>query len=129
MDEYLFILPTAIFLPRKTMEDKRVALNLNQYHNWQYHMRNQIKQLFVPKEPYHPFKARRVRISYECHSKSNRKYDTMNKVALIDKYFCDWLVKREFIPDDTCEHVSYGTIIGYKGSCDDHVLAFVRVLE
>lgn len=75
------------------------------------------------------FYAKKIRVSYEIEKKTKRKFDTMNIISVVDKFFLDWLIKYEYIPDDTFNNVSYGSITG-KNDCDhDIVFVTIEVLE
>jgi hypothetical protein len=39
-----FIMPLAIYLPRKTKKDRRVAISLNVYRNLHHQINNQVKK-------------------------------------------------------------------------------------
>lgn len=123
-----FILPTSVILPRKTKDDKRVALNLNVYRNTKYMVNNQIKQLFRP-EKIEIFRAEKIRISYHVEKKSKRKYDIMNIVSVVDKFFLDWLVSHKMIPDDNLYHVDYGEITGSNGCKESRVIATIEIIK
>jgi hypothetical protein len=126
--KYEFILPLSVILPRKTKEDKKIMLNLNVYRNLHHAINNQVKQLFLPIEWY-LFKAGKIKISYKIQKKTKRKFDTMNIISVVDKFFLDWLVKMQYIPDDTFNNVSYGSIDG-KNDCEfDRVIAEITVIK
>lgn len=123
-----FILPTSVILPRKTKEDKRMALNLNVYRNTKYMVNNQIKQLFRP-DKIEIFRANRIRISYHVEKKSKRIYDVMNIVTVVDKFFLDWMVDKKMIPDDNLFNVEYGKITGSNNCNLNRVIASIEVLK
>lgn len=114
---YTFELPIAVILPRKTGADVNKALNLNGYRNWHYQISNQVKTHFMP-VIVEPFKAKRIRISYTVTKRRKARYDTMNIVTIVDKFFCDWLVAQGMIPDDSCENVELGGAVGGYGDFD-----------
>ncbi len=125
----IFELPIFVYLPRKTMDDKKSMLNMNVYRNQKHFVSNQVKQLFRPVEIPNDFKAFRIEISYRVEKTTNRKYDTMNIISIVDKFFLDWLVSNGFLPDDTCKNVQYGKIIGYNGCSKDRVIAEIMIKE
>ena len=101
-------LPTHVMIPRKTMDDKRVNINLNQYRNWNYRVETQIKHLYKDlcsealkdtKEFLSP-----VRIKYRLFRGNKRSCDTNNVLCIIDKYFQD-VLKERHIEDDDYKHV------------------------
>ena len=114
---YTFELPMAVTLPRKTMADIRKSLNLNGYRNWHYITSNEVKHLFIP-ITVEPFQANRIRISYHVTKKRKARFDTMNIITVVDKFFCDWLVSQKMIPDDACVNVEIGSCVGDYGEFD-----------
>lgn len=116
---YSLSVPLHVVLPRKRVEDKKVKISLNQYHNWHPHLRNEIKQKFT-EDMERPLmdsglvpltKIRKIK--YTLWLDANRtKEDTPNVTYLIDKYFCDALVHYGYIPDD-----NWHTVITYEHTC------------
>ena len=123
-----FILPTSIVLPRKTKDDKRVSLNLNNYRNQHHREENTCKKLFRPLK-IELFRANKIRVSYHIEKMSKRKYDLGNIFAIVDKYFLDWLTAKRMIPDDNLFHVEYGSITGSNNCKENRVLAYITILE
>ena len=79
--------------------NKKVSLNINWYRNAHFQVSNKIKQAYNP-ITFSMFKAEKIKIDYTFVWNSNRKTDFMNWIAIADKYFLDWLVTCECIPDD-----------------------------
>ena len=125
---YMFELPISVTLPRKTKEDKKVMLNMNVYRNLHHALNSQAKKLFAPIKSM-PFKADTIEISYTVLKPTKRKYDTMNIVSVVDKFFLDWLVDQGMIPDDTCDRVSYGRIVGWTNREGNCIIAQVKVVD
>ena len=121
--EYIFELPVYIISPRKTKKDKKLALNMNTYRNLQHFDNNYMKQNFKPDVLPEQFAATKIQVSYHIEMPTKRRFDTMNIVSVVDKFFLDWLQKNEYIPDDTCDHVSYGKITGVKGTGNARAIA------
>jgi hypothetical protein len=115
-------------LPRKTMKDRKMMLNLGIYRNLNYIVNNQMKQLFKPISG-EVFKAEKIRISYFVEKRHKRLFDTRNITDVVDKFFCDWLVNNDFIPDDNFMHVCHGGDDGIYGRKEDRVIATVEVLK
>lgn len=98
-------IPYWIIIPRKTKEDKRVILNFNQYHKWCPNQRNTYKQLYqdslcsilsgLPKLAH--IELIEYKLFYERNGDTP---DTRNITNLIDKFFCDSLVKYGVLIDD-----------------------------
>ena len=92
--------------------NKKFALNLNVYRNAHYQVLNKAKiifknQLLVNYPELSRIKAERVEVEYYIERCDNRKFDTMNIVSIVDKFFLDALVEFGCIPDDNCNYVSY----------------------
>lgn len=138
---YTFYLPSYIDLPispkaRSKNNKKRLAegkpfnrkyLNLNVYRNLDPFANDQMKKLFKPLSG-ELFKAEKIRISYYVEKKMKRLFDTRNISDVVDKFFCDWLVENECIPDDNFMHVCHGGDDGIYGCITDRVIATVEVL-
>jgi len=104
--------PLSVTLPRKTMPDRKIILNLNNYPNWHYRTYAIAKIIYCEalqgvlsglklKTP--------IELHYTLFKASNRKSDRMNVGAVIDKFFCDALTHYECIPDDTDEFITRQT--------------------
>lgn len=87
---------------------KNYALNLNVYRNTHFIQLNNSKVLFdtliqpriknlVIKPPFI--------IRYTLYIGSNRECDVANVCSIVDKYFCDALVKAKIIPDDNYKYL------------------------
>lgn len=141
-NKIIFDLPLYIDIPlspkaRSEKNKKRIAkgtpytrhmLNLNIYRNMPYHLNNELKRRFKPLRG-NMFKAEKIRISYYVEKKMNRLFDTRNITDVVDKFFCDWLVKNRCIPDDNFMHVSYGGDDAMMGCITDRVIATIEVLK
>jgi len=114
---YTFELPISVILYRKTKTDVKKTLNLNGYRNWHYQISNEVKHNFMP-ITVEPFRAKRIKISYRVTKRRKARYDTMNIITIVDKFFCDWLVSERMIPDDSCENVEIGGVVGDYGIRD-----------
>lgn len=95
--------------------NKKFSLNLNDYRNTHYQTLNKAKiifknQLLINYPELYRIKADRVEIEYYIERCDNRKFDIMNIISIVDKFFCDALVEVGCIPDDDFEHVSYKDI-------------------
>ena len=97
------------------VENKKIMLNLNVYRNLHYRENNNAKKIFknnlILKYPeLQTIKAKKVIISYMVETFDNRKFDTMNIVSVVDKYFLDSLTDSGVIPVDDYLHVEYEKI-------------------
>lgn len=126
---YIYELPTQIMLPRKTKDDLKVYLNHNVAVRWKSFHYNNIKKAFKPIKDAKMPACEKIRISYMLHKKFNRRFDTMNVIAIVDKFFLDWLVKDGRLPDDDHENVSYGSIDAKGGTGENRVYATIEVIK
>lgn len=127
--KHVFILPSYIDLPRKTKKDKRKYLNMNVYRNTHHMENNTIKKMFRPiVSDLWGYKAESISISYIVNKKGSGRYDTMNIVSVVDKFFLDWLVDHGLLIDDTNKNVSYDSITGLSGCKRNYVTAIIDVI-
>lgn len=94
MKTYNFVLPCYVFIG-----NKKISLNINWYRNAHYSVLNKTKQSYFPLS-FEQFSAKRIHVSYSLVWNNNRNTDMMNWIAIADKYFLDWLVNMNYIPDD-----------------------------
>jgi len=92
--------------------NKKIALNLNTYRNLHHQVNNKAKQIFkrnlLAEYPeLATTKANKIKVNYVIYPNNYRKFDTMNVISIVDKYFLDALVEIGCIPDDDYQHVSY----------------------
>ena len=92
-------------MPRKRTKDKRYWLNLNQYRNWHYIVNNQLKARFGQYLDimYHDIiktQSTPIRITYTVYYGKRTIVDFSNIAVVVQKFFEDWLVTRDIIPDD-----------------------------
>jgi hypothetical protein len=95
--------PVYIIVPRKTKKDRKYSLNLNQYRNWKFVVSNMLKDTFSEgmRRALSDVKVKdKLYISYKYYKGSNRRSDKNNVISIVDKFFCDSLVKYNIIPDD-----------------------------
>ena len=100
--------PLAVYLPRKTMKDKKIHLNFNVMKNQHYLVYNQAKQLFkdeMAKQLDGVKFDKPIEISYTFYKGSNRRVDRNNFIFIIDKFFCDALTELGCIPDDNDDFI------------------------
>jgi Holliday junction resolvase RusA-like endonuclease len=102
--------PLEIYLPRKTMDDKKILINLNVYRNLHRFSENQAKKIYC--ELMRPqmeglVLETPITLTYTLYKRSNRKLDRANPLCIIEKYFCDALVEHGCIPDDNDEYIKW----------------------
>lgn len=105
MNEIKFSIPLAIVLPRTRTKDKNVILNLNNYKTTYYKTLNAAKQKFTETVEIPEFKATVIHIDYQIYTKSRHVFDVNNVGSVLDKFLCDTIVKRGYIPDDNYNHI------------------------
>jgi Holliday junction resolvase RusA-like endonuclease len=105
--------PRYLYIPRKTKEDKKVAINQNWYRNAHFGEKNQAKKIF--KEIVQPQLLGckydvPITISMFINANSKRKFDLDNVASVTAKFLQDALVELGCIPEDNYEvikRVSY----------------------
>ena len=107
--------PLAVYLPRKTMDDKKIILNLNYYRNWQHHLNNQIKQVF--KELMHKqfddrglqgFKFKNpVDVEFQYFKPTKRISDKSNVFTVQSKFLYDAMVQYGMFEDDNDDWIKH----------------------
>ena len=123
-----YVLPISVTVPMKKVPDKKYMLNMNNYRNWHHQVQSSTKRLFEPISG-QGFSANKIRISYQVEKTTKRRFDTMNIISIVDKFFLDWLVNNGRLSDDKCDMVSYGYIDGCNGCKESRVIAKIEILE
>lgn len=95
--------------------NKKIKLNLNVYRNLHYQVNNKAKiifknQLLVDYPELFHIKANRVNVIYKIIRNNDHRFDVMNIISIVDKFFLDALVEIGCIPDDNYTHVFYDSI-------------------
>jgi hypothetical protein len=100
-----FILPCRVIVGKK-----EVPLNLNWYRNAHYRILAEAKRNFAPISTPDRFEQMAAcEIHYTLNLPTKRRTDGQNWLAVVDKFFADWLVDKGIIADD-CAKV-------YQGGC------------
>lgn len=127
---YIFKLPLHMTLPRKTKNDVKIPLSLNWYRNAHHTEASRVKALFEPiSAELWELPPDRIKISYVVTKKTKARFDTMNFVSIVDKFFCDWLVNNGLLIDDDSSRVELGLAKGYAGTGLDSCTAIVETLN
>ena len=95
--------PLAVFLPRKTMDDKKWILNLNNYRNAPHFLLNDTKKLYSAMMQEQILKLpvlSKVAVRFTMFPQTRRLTDTPNVCSIHDKYFMDALVTAGKLEDD-----------------------------
>lgn len=95
--------------------DKKFSLNLNVYRNAHYQTLNKAKiifknQLLADYPELKKINASKIEVGYLIERCDNKKFDTMNVISIVDKFFLDALVELGCIPDDDYNCVRYKVI-------------------
>ena len=101
------ISPLAVYLPRKTMKDKRISLNLNVYMHLNHFAINQARSVYfeLMGSQLRSLRFNRVELVFWLFKGSKRKIDRANFLSIIEKFFCDALVHHGVIKDDSDDYV------------------------
>lgn len=102
------ISPLFVDLPRKTMKDKRVYLNLNVYRNLNRFTNGDAKKIYC-EDMEKQLKGLKLKtpivLTFTLYRKDKRKGDRANPLSICEKFFCDALTHWECIPNDTDEFI------------------------
>tara|TARA_Y100000034_G_scaffold63302_2_gene76612 strand:- start:5611 stop:5991 length:381 start_codon:yes stop_codon:yes gene_type:complete len=97
-------MPLYIDLPRKIMKPKRYYLNINNYHNWHFQVRNKLKiaysQILAPKVKGLTLSKAGINLHFQLVRGDKRRVDRSNVLCLHEKFFCDGLINAGCIEDD-----------------------------
>ena len=111
---YKFVTPYNIYVPRKTLEPKKIAINLNVYRNLHRFTESKVKKIYC-EDMGQQLEGLRIKtpieISYQVFKPSKRRLDKMNIVAIASKYFLDALVHYNCIEDDNDDFIKTETIL------------------
>jgi len=111
MKKVTISMPLFVMLPKKTMKDKKVIINLNNYRNWQFILNNQIKKAYKeiaePKLEGLKF-GLPVKLTLTLWRGTLRRTDRANVLCIHEKFFCDAMTECGCIPDD-CDEYIYST--------------------
>ena len=110
--------PTKILMStKKDGTQKFYPLNINAFRNLHWSQLNKAKKLYedimiqlLMKSDSHLQRLDKIDIKYQVIACNNRKFDTMNVVAIVDKYFQDCLVNFRIIEDDNFKIVNEVTV-------------------
>jgi len=108
------ISPLFITLPRKTVKDKRIALNMNTYRNLHHRISNDTKKAYsealrdqleglVIQTP--------VEVTYKVYKGSKRRLDKMNVISVVSKFLLDSITEYGCWEDDNDDYVKKETIM------------------
>ena len=114
MEIHKIISPLFVTLPRKTVKDKRIALNMNTYRNLHHRISNDAKKAYSEalREQLEGLVIQTpVEVTYKVYKASKRRLDKMNVVSVVSKFLLDSVTEYGCWEDDNDDHVKKETIL------------------
>jgi len=108
------ISPLFVTLPRKTVKDKRIALNMNTYRNLHHRISNDAKKAYSEalREQLEGLSIQTpVEVTYKVYKGSKRRLDKMNVVSVVSKFLLDSITEYGCWEDDNDDYVKKETIM------------------
>jgi Holliday junction resolvase RusA-like endonuclease len=108
------ISPLFVTLPRKTVKDKRIALNMNTYRNLHHRISNDAKKAYSEalREQLEGLSIQTpVEVTYKVYKGSKRRLDKMNVVSVVSKFLLDSITEYGCWEDDSDDYVKKETIM------------------
>ena len=114
MEIHKIISPLFITLPRKTVKDKRIALNMNTYRNLHHRISNDAKKAYSEtlREQLEGLVIQTpVEVTYKVYKGSKRRLDKMNVISVVSKFLLDSITEYGCWEDDNDDYVKKETIM------------------
>ncbi len=108
------ISPLFVTLPRKTVKDKRIALNMNTYRNLHHRISNDAKKAYSEalREQLEGLSIQTpVEVTYKVYKGSKRRLDKMNVVSVVSKFLLCSITDYGCWEDDNDDYVKKETIM------------------
>jgi len=108
------ISPLFVTLPRKTVKDKRIALNMNTYRNLHHRISNDTKKAYSEalREQLEGLSIQTpVEVTYKVYKGSKRRLDKMNVISVVSKFLLDSITEYGCWEDDNDDYVKKETIM------------------
>ena len=108
------ISPLFVTLPRKTIKDKRIALNMNTYRNLHHRISNDAKKAYSEalREQLKDLSIQTpVEVTYKVYKASKRRLDKMNVISVVSKFLLDSITDYGCWEDDNDDYVKTETIL------------------
>ena len=108
------ISPLFVTLPRKTVKDKRIALNMNTYRNLHHRISNDAKKAYSEalREQLEGLSIQTpVEVTYKVYKASKRRLDKMNVISVVSKFLLDSITEYGCWEDDNDDYVKTETIL------------------
>ena len=112
--KHKIISPLFITLPRKTVKDKRIAVNMNTYRNLHHRISNDTKKAYSEalREQLEGLSIQTpVEVTYKVYKASKRRLDKMNVVSVVSKFLLDSITEYGCWEDDNDDYVKKETIM------------------
>lgn len=123
-------IPLAVMLPRVTKPNRKVIINLNNYRNWQFHLNNQVKQMYkelLRNDLEGIVLPGKVKLYFILHQGTKRRVDRSNVLSIHEKFFCDALTAYGCIKDDNDNFIEKTVYTSGEVSKEDpHVEVIIR---
>lgn len=114
MEIHKIISPLFVTLPRKTVKDKRIALNMNTYRNLHHRISNDAKKAYSEalREQLEGLSIQTpVEVTYKVYKGSKRRLDKMNVISVVSKFLLDSITEYGCWEDDNDDYVKKETIM------------------
>jgi len=114
LEIHKIISPLFITLPRKTVKDKRIALNMNTYRNLHHRISNDAKKAYSEalREQLRNLSIQTpVEVTYKVYKGSKRRLDKMNVISVVSKFLLDSITDYGCWEDDNDDYVKTETIL------------------
>ena len=108
------ISPLFVTIPRKTVKDKRIALNMNTYRNLHHRISNDAKKAYSEalREQLKDLSIQTpVEVTYKVYKASKRRLDKMNVISVVSKFLLDSITDYGCWEDDNDDYVKTETIL------------------
>ena len=112
--DHKIISPLFVTLPRKTVKDKRIALNMNTYRNLHHRISNDAKKAYSEalREQLEGLVIQTpVEVTYKVFKASKRRLDKMNVISVVSKFLLDSITEYGCWEDDNDDYVKTETIL------------------
>lgn len=106
--ELKVIAPFAVYLPRKTVKDKRIPINLNWLRNAQHFEINAVKKQYleIVRSQLEGVELETpITVTYQVFKPTKRRLDKQNVIAITAKFLLDALTECGVIPDDNDDYI------------------------
>ena len=112
--KHKIISPLFVTLPRKTVKDKRIALNMNTYRNLHHRISNDAKKAYSEalRDQLEGLSIQTpVEVTYKVYKGSKRRLDKMNVISVVSKFLLDSITEYGCWEDDNDDYVKKETIM------------------